>query len=639
MFVIGTAGHVDHGKSTLVEALTGIDPDRLREEKQRGMTIDLGFAWLKLPGGAEVSIVDVPGHERFIKNMLAGVGGIDLALLVIAADEGVMPQTREHLAILDLLGVERGVIVITKSDLVDRDWLDMVAADAEEVVKETTLAGSPVVACSATTGEGLDRLLAVIEERLQATTPKRDLGRPRLPIDRVFTIAGFGTVVTGTLIDGSLALGQEVEVVPALGGGHVTTLRSRVRGLQTHRSKVEVAQPGTRTAVNLAGIETGDIWRGQVLTTPGWLQPSIAVDVRLRALASLGHPLRHNLNVSFHCLASETPAKLRLLDRDEMAPGDEAWAQVRLSWPAALLRGDRFVLRDANDTIGGGIIVETQARRHPRGRASVLEKLAQQQRGEPADVLYAAIAALEPVDRGTALARTDLSGEAGASAFAALVVHGRIIPLASEGGLAFTRATFEALTRRAAEALSAYHGGHPLRPGLPKEELRSRLDLGQRVFAPLLARWLAEGTLVEAGRALSLPGWQPHLTAAQSSAAEHYIATLRSAPYSPPTTSRPDDDLVAYLEAQGEVVEVNDSIVFARAAYDELVEAVIELLRERGTITVADVRDRFGTSRRYVLALLEHLDSLRVTLRRGDDRVLGPGTHQPARKDPWSATG
>ena len=254
MYVIGTAGHVDHGKSALIRALTGIDPDRLQEEKERGLTIDLGFAWLTLPSGREVSIVDVPGHERFVRNMLAGAGGMDLALLVVAADEGVMPQTREHLAILDLLQVRSGVLVLTKKDLADPDWLEMVAVDVQETVKGTTLEGSPLVACSAVSGEGLNDLLAAIEERLQSTPTRRDIGRPRLPIDRAFTIAGFGTVATGTLIDGPLRVGQEVEVVPARPTGAPGALRSRIRGLQTHRKKLEEARPGSRTAVNLAGL-------------------------------------------------------------------------------------------------------------------------------------------------------------------------------------------------------------------------------------------------------------------------------------------------------------------------------------------------------------------------------------------------
>ena len=624
MFVIGTAGHVDHGKSALVQALTGIDPDRLQEEKVRGMTIDLGFAWLKLPGGAEVSIVDVPGHERFIKNMLAGVGGIDLALLVIAADEGVMPQTREHLAILDLLGVERGVIALTKSDLVDADWLDLVAADAATVVEGTSLERSPIVRCSAVSGDGLPELLAAIESRLAATPPKRDLGRPRLPIDRVFTIAGFGTVVTGTLIDGALSVGQEVEVVPALVGGHVTTLRSRLRGLQTHRSKVETALPGTRTAANLVGLAPEELARGQVVTTPGWLPPSTAVDVRLRALASLRRPLRHNLSVSFHSLASETPAKLRLLEDDEVGPGESAWAQVRLLRPVAVLKGDRFVLRDANDTIGGGVVVETQARRHVRRRPAVIERLAGQASSSPADVLYAAVAGRGLVEPAAAFSRIDLDEGTAAAAFATLVAEGRLLRLGEEGaGLVATRDDFDALGRRAAAALAAYFQEHPLRRGLLKEELRSRLGLSQRPFALLLARLETEGVLVDGGRGVSLPGREPAPTPAQSAAAAAYLAALNAAPFAPPVDGRPDEELVAFLVETGAVVEIG-GIVFAADAYERMVAAVTGRLAAKGTLTLAEARDLLATSRRYVQALLEHLDAERVTLRRGDERIPGP---------------
>jgi selenocysteine-specific elongation factor len=337
MRVIGTAGHVDHGKSTLIRALTGIDPDRLQEEQARGMTIDLGFAWLRLPNGVEVSIVDVPGHERFIHNMLAGVGGIDIALLVIAADEGVMPQTREHVAILDLLGITSGVVALTKRDLVDDEWLDLVQADVEEFLSATTLKDARVVPCSATTGSGLDTLLDVLENLLARERTRPNAARPRLPIDRVFTVAGFGTVVTGTLIDGELSLGQELEVQP---GG----LRGRVRGLQSHRKKLDTIPAGTRTAVNLSGLAVDDLRRGQVLGAPGTLTSTRAVDARLRLIRD-ARPLRHNAEVTFHTGAAETMARVSLLDRDELQPGEEAWAQVRLRDEVALARGDVFVVR------------------------------------------------------------------------------------------------------------------------------------------------------------------------------------------------------------------------------------------------------------------------------------------------------
>ncbi|NQU96158.1 MAG: selenocysteine-specific translation elongation factor, partial [Chloroflexi bacterium] len=313
MYVIGTAGHVDHGKSTLIEALTGIDPDRLQQEKARGMTIELGFAWVTLPDGTEISIVDVPGHERFVKNMLMGAGGIDLALLIVAADEGVMPQTREHLAILDLLEVRRGIAVITKRDLVDRDWLDMVAADVEEALEGTVLEGSPVVPVSAVRREGLDDLLQVLARSLNGLPEKPDVGRPRLSVDRSFTMAGFGTIVTGTLVDGCLRAGQEVELQPS-------GLHARVRGLQTHQKAVDEAAPGTRVAVNLSGIDYQQIERGHVLATPRWLRPTEAVDASLRLVAGAPRALRHNARVTFYTGASETPARVRLLAAEAVAP-------------------------------------------------------------------------------------------------------------------------------------------------------------------------------------------------------------------------------------------------------------------------------------------------------------------------------
>jgi selenocysteine-specific elongation factor len=623
MFVIGTAGHVDHGKSALVRALSGIDPDRLQEEKDRGMTIDLGFAWLQLPGGTEVSIVDVPGHERFIKNMLAGVGGIDLALLVVAADEGVMPQTREHLAILDLLGVQRGVLVVTKSDLVDAEWLELVTADVEDVVKGTTLEGSPLVACSAMKGDGLEELLRVVEERLTQTAPKRDLGRPRLPIDRVFTVAGFGTVVTGTLIDGVMSLGQEVEVVPALTGGHLTTLRSRVRGVQTHRSKVEQAQPGTRTAANLAGLEPDQLWRGQVVTTPGWLQPSLAVDVRLRTLESLSRPLRHNLQLTFHSMASEAPARLRLLELDELLPGEETWAQIRLYKPLALLKGDRFIIRDANDTLGGGTIIETQARRHPRRRDSVIAALQRQESGDPAEAVYAAIAANEPSELKTALARTDLESNVAAEAVERLVAEQRIV-LLSEGAnrTAYTAAGFERLHLASVAAVSSYLREHPLRRGLGKEELRSRLNLAPRLFSQVLDALVARGELADTGNAVAPAGWTPSLSPAQQGAVDAYLASLRAEPFSPPTDQPPPDELLAYLVESGAVVDTGSGVIFAGDAFQEMTDRVVAALRAKGTITIGEVRDLLGTSRRYVQPFLEELDRRRVTMRRGDERLL-----------------
>jgi selenocysteine-specific elongation factor len=635
--VIGTAGHVDHGKSTLVQALTGIDPDRLQEEKVRGMTIDLGFAWLKLPGGEEVSIVDVPGHERFIKNMLAGVGGIDLALLVIAADEGVMPQTREHLAIIDLLGIRAGVVALTKTDLVDADWLELVAADVQETLAGTTLAGAPLVACSAVTRAGLDELLRVLEARLAQTPPKRDIGRPRLAIDRAFTITGFGTVVTGTLVDGTLRVGQEVEIVP---GGR----RARIRGLQTHRQRVETARPGSRVAVNLAGVAVEELARGQVVTLPGWLRPAAALDVSLAAVAGLAHPVRHNATVTFHTGAAEVEAKLRLLDRDELKPGERGWAQLRLAAPLAVVKGDGFIIRSPNATLGGGVVVDSRAQRHRRFDERTLDTLATLAQGASEEAIVTLIARLEPVDLAT-LARQTESGEAETHAVVqALVAAGRVRalsqpPVSGAGPdsahrpesaamgiqpttLLYTAAGFERLWERARAALATYFREHPLRAGMPKEELRSRIGLPARAFAEVLAHWLAGRLLVESGALVAPPDRVVTLTPAQQREVDAYLRELARTPYAPTPAHTPPPDLLAYLAETGRVVPVGEGVVFTAEAYREMVERIRAHLEREGTVTLAQVRDMFGASRKYAQALLEHLDQRGVTRRVGDERVL-----------------
>jgi selenocysteine-specific elongation factor len=633
MYVIGTAGHVDHGKSALIRALTGIDPDRLQEEKERGLTIDLGFAWLTLPSGREVSIVDVPGHERFVRNMLAGAGGMDLALLVVAADEGVMPQTREHLAILDLLQVRSGVLVLTKKDLADPDWLEMVAADVQEAVKGTTLEGAPLVACSAVSEEGLSDLLAAIEERLQSTPTRRDIGRPRLPIDRAFTIAGFGTVATGTLIDGPLRVGQEVEVVPARPTGAPGALRSRIRGLQTHRKKLEEARPGSRTAVNLAGLAAADLYRGQVVTTPGWLAPTVVLDVRLRALPSIRHPIRHNQTLSFHTGSGETRARVRLLDREEVPPGEEGWAQLRLAAPAAVVKGDLFVVRTANDTVGGGQVVDAHPPRHRRFHAATLEALSVAQGGSPEEALLGLLARTEPCELSALVRRTDLGADETRAAAEALVAEGRAVALGpwplTDATILYSAPGIAALGERARQAIEAHYRRHPLRRGMAREELKSRLRLSPRVFDLALERWTASGELEEiglptgqAGTAVGLPGHEVRLTAAQESEVRALLAALEANPCSPPTDRRLSPELVAYLEEQGKVVDVGDGVVFAAGAYQEMLERIVDHLKRQGTITLAQVRDMFGTSRKYAQALLEYLDLRRVTRRVGDERVL-----------------
>jgi selenocysteine-specific elongation factor len=381
MRVIGTAGHVDHGKSTLVRRLTGIDPDRLAEEKAREMTIDLGFAWLKMPDDSVVGIVDVPGHRDFIENMLAGVGGIDAVLLVIAADEGVMPQTREHLAILNLLSIEHGIIVLTKTDMVDdAEWLELVQQEVRDVLQGTTLADAPIVPVSAHTGAGIDALITSLAALLAELPSRPDYGTPRLPIDRVFTMSGFGTVVTGTLTGGALRVGDEVELFP-------DAVTARVRGLQSYKQSVPLAYPGSRVAVNLSGVDKQRVTRGAVLALPDSLHPSTLVDVWLRFLSDAPRPLFHNAEVKVFAGTTECSAHVRLLNDEQVAPGQDAWVQLRLDRPLALAQGDRYIIRFPSpaETVGGGLIVNpTPAHRWRRFQARVIDDLKTRMAGTPA---------------------------------------------------------------------------------------------------------------------------------------------------------------------------------------------------------------------------------------------------------------
>ena len=619
MYVIGTAGHVDHGKSTLVEALTGIDPDRLREEKERGMTIDLGFAWLQLPSGNETSIVDVPGHERFVNNMLAGVGGIDLALLVVAADESVMPQTREHLAILDLLRVERGLVAVTKRDLVDDDWLELVVADVEETLEGTVLEAAAIYPVSAITGEGLPELIAAIDSMLDDTPPKRDVGRPRLPIDRAFTISGFGTVVTGTLIDGKIATGQDISLV-------VAGKSTRIRGLQTHKKGQTEAQPGTRVAANIINVSQDEVARGEVLTTEGWLRPTDAMDVRLRVIPDAPHALRHNMYITVHTGSSEVVGRLRLLEQDVLEPGESGWAQVKLEAPLAVVKGDYYVIRSNRTTLGGGNIVETHARRHRRRDAQTIERLAMMELGSTQDILLKTIEASEPSEFGELVNRANMDADTVKSELEAMTADSLIVPLGStnigRGSFLFTAGGWNGVVEKSQQSLEAYYRQFPLRRGAPKEELRSRLGMTAQVFNLAFARLQLQDVVEEDGALVQLPGYEPTLSDEQNEQVNAYILTLESEPFSPPTDAPPDDEVLNLLDEQGRVVRVSETVVYSAEAYERMVDIVSEYISENGEISVANVRDVLGTSRKYALALMDYMDHKRITRRVGDARVL-----------------
>ena len=614
MFVIGTAGHIDHGKSLLINALTGIDPDRLREEKERGMTIDLGFAWMKLPGGQEVGIIDVPGHERFVKNMLAGVGGIDLALLIVAADEGVMPQTREHLAILDLLDIAKGIVVITKKDLVDEELLSLVKLEAEELIKSTTLAVAPVVAVSAVSGDGLPELVSSIDRVLSTAAPRKDIGRPRLMIDRAFTISGSGTVVTGTLIDGSLSVGQEVEVVPE-------GLKARLRGLQSHKARIDVANPGSRVAANLTGVATSQLERGYVLTSPGWLAPTVRVDVKLRMLSGLKHPLRHNAVVSFFTGAAEVTAKVHLLEREKLDSGDISWAQLALAEPVALVKGDRFIIRSPMDTLGGGLIVSSHAPRHRRFRPSVIQSLKIRAEGGVEDVVAAMLEANQPLALEKLAVQCNLATDEAHVVAGELIRKGSVVAVGQGGQqLLFTESGWGRLTKKAEAIAENYHRRFPTRSGMSQGELSSKLGILPN--SPSLRKLFADGVLTEEGAVVRLPSYQVQLSQQQQAKIDSFLNTLNKNPYSPSSDITLESDLLNLLIEQRQVVKVSDGVFFSASAYSEMVDKVIAYARSKGKVTLAEVRDMLGTSRKYAQALLEYMDEKKLTRRIGDERVL-----------------
>jgi selenocysteine-specific elongation factor len=620
MYVIGTAGHVDHGKSTLVKALTDIDPDRLPEEKEREMTVDLGFAWMTLPSGREVSIVDVPGHERFIKNMLAGVGAIDLALLIVAADESVMPQTREHLAILDLLRIRSGLVVITKTDLVDEELVELVKAEVEDVLEGTAFAGCQMAAVSAYTGAGMDELKAIVDEILNDTEARPDLGRPRLPVDRCFTVSGFGTVVTGTLIDGSVAVGQQIELAPS-------GTRARIRGLQSHKSRLDSATPGIRLALNLSGVSRDEVLRGEVLTNPGWLRPTRRFDANLRMVKGAPHALKHNEGVTFHLFTSETTGRVRLLDADRLRPGSEGWVQVLLDEPIPMVKGDFFVLRSSEDTLGGGQIADPNpARRHRRFASEVLERLTMLDAGASEDVIFTVADQMGPCDLRTLSERSNLAAEEVLERLSTLIEFGDIVQLGEMGtqgdAVVYSQRGWDILRNQAQVSLQAYHNQYPLRRGAPPQELRSRLRVSQPVYLRAAARLADEGVVVDDDGLVRTPDHQVELNERQQTDVATYLSELAGEPWSPPTDKPVDPELLAYLQEKGDVVKVNETVVFTTEAYDDMVVRIVAHLEQNGSVTVADARSIFGTSRKYVLPLLEYLDQQRVTRRVGDERVL-----------------
>ncbi|MBI5167555.1 MAG: selenocysteine-specific translation elongation factor [candidate division NC10 bacterium] len=631
--VAGTAGHIDHGKTAMVKALTGIDTDRLKEEKERGISIELGFAYLDLPNGERLAIVDVPGHERFIKTMLAGASGIDLVVLVIAADEGVMPQTREHLQICQLLHIQRGLVALTKKDLVDEEWLLMVSGEVKDFLKGTFLEGAPIIPVSALSGEGVVELKAALEALAKGTAPKRAEGIFRLPIDRVFTIKGFGTVITGTVWAGSLRVGEEVEVYPQ-------GRPSRARRLQVHGQTVEAVRAGQRAAVNLPGIEVSEIERGNVLARPGTLRPSLLLDVRLRLLPEAPRPLKNRSRVRFHAGTSEILARVVFLDRDEdLQPGGEAYARLRLESPAVLLPLDRYVIRSYSPalTIGGGMVLDPSPGRHRRAKPAVVEGLRALERGRPRELLERLLLntgfSLLPVEELRAL--SDLPSDAFMEGLDRLRREGLAVALESREGTAFLhQQNYRQLADLILDQLRDFHAREPLKEGIGKEELRSKLPphVSRELFVRLLGDLADQGEVAFARDKVRLAAHRPALTPAEQVLKQRLEAIYRQAGLQPQALEavladlgadrKVALDLLRLLLDEGVLVKMKEDLFLHKDAYEKARGLLLEYFTANEAISVPAFKDLLGITRKHAIPYLEHFDEVKLTQRRGDERIL-----------------
>ncbi|MGC8666890.1 MAG: selenocysteine-specific translation elongation factor [Chthonomonadales bacterium] len=635
--IIGTAGHVDHGKSSLIRALTGTDPDRLKEEQERGMTIDLGFASLTLTDGTVAGIVDVPGHERFLKNMLAGAGGIDVALLVVAADEGIMPQTIEHLEILDLLQVRAGVAALTKADLVDAEWLHLVEEEVRGLLKGTSLAEAPVLCVDALSGRGLDNLVEALSQAAQRVEPKDTAAPFRLPVDRAFTMPGFGPVVTGTLSAGIVKVGDAAEIMPK-------QIPVRVRGLQSHGKRMDQLEAGMRSAVNLAGVEAKDLGRGDVLAAPGLLKPVRIFDAALRVLGPVSvlrtgrrayRALETGMRVRLYLGTAEVLARVEVLGARRIEPGTSGYVRLRCERDTAVLRGDRFVVRTYSpmEVVGGGLVLDADPARGRRSPAATLASLRLREAGSLVEIVADWL--------GRQSAGTSVSEVARGVAAPEEAVRNALDHLAASGEAVFLSPDFVVhsqvladLGRRVHGILAAYHEAHPLRSGMSRQELRVSLarTMDARCYAALLQYWHDAGTLRVTASAVRLPDFAIRLTSEQAALAEKVEDVLKKAQLGMATldemrkaTGAASEAILPVLGAlveQGIVVRLGEGLYAHREGLDHARLLVEELIRKHGSITVAQLRDASATSRRYALAVLEYLDRSGITVRRGDERVL-----------------
>jgi len=619
LYVIGTAGHVDHGKTTLVKAITGMETDRLSEEKNRGLSIDLGFAWVELQNGLNVSFIDVPGHKKFISNMLAGAGAIDLALIVIAADESVMPQTLEHFQILNLLGIKKSMIVLTKCDLVDEQWLDLVKLDVKKMLKESPLADSKIFPVSTTNNKGIEGLIKEIGNILESSDSKIDIDKPRLWVDRAFSKSGFGTVITGTLLDGNLTVGQDIELV-------LSGQTSRVRGLQVHNEVVDLAKPGERVAVNLSNVDHNQIQRGDVLSKSGLLKQAFIVDAKLHVLHTYPNTIKNNMSVNIHTGTNECIAKIRLIESSDLSSGDTGYVQLKFDRPLVVSRGDHFVIRTNMFTLGGGVILDLNPKRHKRGDAKIIQRLGLISEGSIDDIVKVILEdngplEIEEIEKQLKIGILNLKKR-----LDSMINNGDLI-LIEDGApvgktIVVTAVGWEKYTNNILELLEQYHSKFPIRVGIARAELRQELDLTPKLFNSIIGKLKFDCVVEDSNKFVSKFGYKPVLTKQQSETINSYLSELKQKGYSPSTDIKIEDDILVLLENQNRVVRISDSIVYHYDVYKEMVQRIQSHLESFKEISVAEVRDMFKASRKYALALMEYLDARQVTKRIGDKRIL-----------------
>jgi selenocysteine-specific elongation factor len=630
--ILGTAGHIDHGKTSLVKALTGIDTDRLKEEKERGITIELGFAHLDLPSGQHVGVVDVPGHEKFVKNMVAGATGIDIVAMVIAADEGVMPQTREHMEICTLLGVRHGMVALTKIDLVDEEMLELALEDIQEFTRGSFLENAPVIPVSAATGQGLPALMQTLDELSRQVQLRPPSSLFRLPVDRVFTMRGFGTVITGTLISGRVQVGDPIMVYPS-------GITSKVRGIQVHNQSVQTAEAGMRTAVNFQGLEKEAVNRGEVLSSPDALKPSYMVDVEFHYLASAGRPIKNRTRVRFHTGTSEVLGNLILLEHDELKPGGATVAQLRLDTAVAIVKGDHYVVRSYSPvrTIGGGQVLNPIPPKHKRMSPGVIQALKGVLSSDPEALIGGNIEAAGHAGACFTDLRlmTNLTDRQLESALQAMMSSRAIIQVDKETRSFVHKKCFEAFIRETAEHLRGYHKAFPLKSGMLKEELKSKFpaDTDAKLFNLVLNQMIKDGAIVQEEKTVRLTSHKVSLAGDEATLRRQMLKIYRDSGLQPPffrevveilkSDAGQAKDVLNLLIEEGLIIRTKDDLFFHAEAIADLKQRMLKFFEANADMTPAHFKEMTGgASRKFLIPLLEYFDSRNVTLRVGDVRKL-----------------